>query len=67
MTRFRLGRFARGAGALRADHRAATAIEYALMAALLALAIIPVVLLMGQGIKTTLYDAIVNALASMSR
>jgi pilus assembly protein Flp/PilA len=48
-----------------ADRRGATAVEYGLMVALISLAIIATVFSMGQGIKTTLYDAISNALAAM--
>lgn len=48
-----------------ADRSGATAIEYGLIAALVGLAVMTTVFAMGQGIKTTLYGAIVNALASM--
>ncbi len=48
-----------------ADQRGATAIEYGLMVALIGLAIMSTVRAVGQGINTTLYGAIVNALASM--
>ncbi len=47
------------------DRRGATAVEYGLLVALLGLAIMSTVRAMGQGINTTLYGAIVNALASM--
>ena len=47
------------------DRRGATAIEYAVMVALISLGIVTTVFAMGEGIKTTLYGAIVNALASM--
>jgi pilus assembly protein Flp/PilA len=48
-----------------ADQRGATAIEYGLMVALIGIAILATVFSMGQGINTTLYGAIVNALSSM--
>ncbi len=48
-----------------ADRRGATAIEYGLLIALIGLAIMSSVRALGQGINTTLYGAIVNALASM--
>ena len=48
-----------------ADQRGATAIEYGLMTALIGVAIMSIVFSTGQGIKTTLYDAISNALAGM--
>jgi len=50
-----------------ADKRAATAIEYGLMASLIALAIMTTVFSMGQGIKNTLYGQITNSLANMSQ
>ena len=49
------------------DASGATAIEYGLMTALIGLTIIGTVNAAGQAIKTTLYDQIVNALASMSK
>ena len=49
------------------DETGATAIEYGLMTALIGLTIIGTVNAAGQAIKTTLYDQIVNALASMSK
>lgn len=52
-------------GRFLADRRGTTAIEYGLMAALISVVIMTVVFAMGQGIKNTLYGAIVNALASM--
>ena len=59
----RLGAWRRFLG----DETGATAIEYGLMTALIGLTIIGAVTAAGQGIKTTLYDQIVNALASMSK
>jgi len=47
------------------DRRAATAIEYGLMAALIAVAIMSIVFTTGQGINDTLYGHITNALANM--
>jgi Flp pilus assembly pilin Flp len=47
------------------DRRGATAIEYGLIVALIGVTILSTVFSMGQGIKTTLYGAITNALASM--
>jgi Flp pilus assembly pilin Flp len=49
------------------DASGVTAMEYGLMTALIGLTIIGTVTATGQGIKTTLYDQIVNALASMSK
>jgi pilus assembly protein Flp/PilA len=49
----------------RADRRGATAIEYGLMVALIAVALMSTVFSMGKGINNTLYGAITNALASM--
>ena len=62
---FPLTATARGLGRFLVDRRGATAIEYAVMVALISLGIVTTVLAMGEGIKTTLYGAIVNALASM--
>jgi Flp pilus assembly pilin Flp len=50
-----------------ADNRAATAIEYSLMAAGIGLAIMGTISSAGQAIKTTLWDQIVTALSSSSR
>jgi pilus assembly protein Flp/PilA len=50
---------------LLADQRGATAIEYGLIVALIAVALMTTVFSMGTGIKTTLYGTIVNALAAM--
>jgi Flp pilus assembly pilin Flp len=47
------------------DQRAATAIEYGLMAALIGVAIMTIVFTTGQGINETLYGRITNALANM--
>ena len=62
---FPLAATARSLGRFLVDRRGATAIEYAVMVALISLGIVTTVLAMGEGIKTTLYGAIVNALASM--
>jgi len=62
---FLLTATARSLGRFLVDRRGATAIEYAVMVALISLGIVTTVLAMGEGIKTTLYGAIVNALASM--
>jgi Flp pilus assembly pilin Flp len=59
----RLGAWRRFLG----DETGATAIEYGLMTALIGLTIIGTVNAAGQAVKTTLYDQIVNALASMSK
>jgi pilus assembly protein Flp/PilA len=56
---------ARSLGRFLADRRGTTAIEYGVMVALIAVAIMSTVFAMGEGIKTTLYGAITNALASM--
>ena len=52
-------------GRFFADERGATAIEYGLLVSMLSVALITTILSMGTGIKTTLYGAIVNALASL--
>lgn len=52
-------------GQLLADARGTTAVEYGLMAALISLAILSVVVGMGNGIKTTLYGSIVSGLQNM--
>jgi Flp pilus assembly pilin Flp len=52
-------------GHFMANQRGATAIEYGLMAALIAVAIMSIVFTTGQGINTTLYGRITNALANM--
>jgi Flp pilus assembly pilin Flp len=62
---FLLTAAARSLGRFLVDRRGATAIEYAVMVALISLGIVTTVFAMGEGIKTTLYGAIVNALASM--
>jgi Flp pilus assembly pilin Flp len=62
---FLLTATARSLGRFLVDRRGATAIEYAVMVALISLGIVTTVFAMGEGIKTTLYGAIVNALASM--
>jgi Flp pilus assembly pilin Flp len=56
---------ARRLGCFVADRSATTAVEYGLMVALIALAIMATVFSMGQGIKDTLYGAITNALAAL--
>ena len=48
-----------------ADERGTTAIEYGLLVSLIGIALMTTIFSMGTGIKTTLYGAIVNALASM--
>ena len=62
---FPLAATARSLGRFLVDRRGATAIEYAVMVALISLGIVTTVFAMGAGIKTTLYDAIVNAVAAM--
>ena len=62
---FPLTATARNLGRFLVDRRGATAIEYAVMVALISLGIVTTVFAMGEDIKTTLYGAIVNALASM--
>lgn len=49
-------------GGFAADDSGATAIEYSIMAAMIALVIIGAVRTLGQTVSTTLYGAIVNAL-----
>jgi Flp pilus assembly pilin Flp len=53
-------------GRFLADEHGTTAIEYGLMVALIGIALMTTIFSMGTGIKTTLYGAIVSALASMS-
>ena len=66
MTTSSLARLARSrVSRFLADQHAATAIEYGLMAALIAVAIMTVVFSTGQGINETLYGRITNALANM--
>ena len=62
---FLRGAAARSLGRFLADREGATAIEYGLMAALISVAIVGTIATIGQGIRTTFYDAIANALASM--
>jgi len=62
---FPLAATARSLGRFLLDRRRATAIEYGIMVALISLGIVTTVFAMGDGIKTTLYDAIVNAVAAM--
>jgi pilus assembly protein Flp/PilA len=50
-----------------ADARGATAVEYGLMAALIALTIFGTISSVGQGIKNTLYGQIVTALQNMGK
>jgi len=52
---------------LAADEDAATAVEYGLMAALIALTIFGAISSVGQGIKNTLYGQIVTALQNMGK
>jgi pilus assembly protein Flp/PilA len=49
------------------DARGATAVEYGLMAALIALTIFGALSSVGQGIKNTLYGQIVTALQNMGK
>jgi Flp pilus assembly pilin Flp len=60
-------RLAHGFARLFADRGGATAIEYGLMVALIGLAIMSTIVGVGDGIKTTLYGGIVNALSSGSK
>ncbi len=53
----------RGLARLLDDRRGATAIEYGMIAALIALAIMSTVFAMGQGINQTFYGAVLNALS----
>lgn len=46
-----------------ADQRAATAIEYGVIAALIAVTIITAVMSIGESMKTMFYEKITNALA----
>ncbi len=62
---FLLTAAARNLGRFLVDRRGATAIEYAVMVALISLGIVATVFAMGDGIRNTLYGGIVNALASM--
>jgi pilus assembly protein Flp/PilA len=50
-----------------ADARGATAVEYGLMAALIALTIFGALSSVGQGIKNTLYGQITAALQNMGK
>ncbi len=52
---------------LTADENGATAVEYGLMAALIALTIFGAISSVGQGIKNTLYGQIVTALQNMGK
>lgn len=56
-----------GARRFAADDTGATAVEYGLMAALIALTIFGALSSVGQGIKTTLYGQIVTALQNMGK
>jgi pilus assembly protein Flp/PilA len=49
------------------DRDGATAVEYGLMAALIALTIFGAISSVGQGIKDTLYGQIVSALQNMGK
>jgi Flp pilus assembly pilin Flp len=55
----------RAIGRLAANQSGATAIEYALMVALISIGIMATVFSTGEGIRVTLYEKIQNALASM--
>ena len=57
-----LGSFGRLARRFGADERAATAIEYALIAAGIAVAIVTAVTNLGTAIKTNLWDKVGNAM-----
>ena len=57
-----LGSFARLAQRFGADERGATAIEYALIAAGIAVAIVTAVTNLGTAIKTNLWDKVGNAM-----
>jgi pilus assembly protein Flp/PilA len=50
-----------------ADENGATAVEYGLLAALIALTIFAAISSVGQGIKNTLYGQIVSALQNMGK
>jgi pilus assembly protein Flp/PilA len=50
-----------------ADESGATAVEYGLLAALIALTIFAAISSVGQGIKNTLYGQIVTALQNMGK
>jgi pilus assembly protein Flp/PilA len=50
-----------------ADDDGATAVEYGLIAALIALTIFATISSVGQGIKNTLYGQIVSALQNMGK
>ncbi len=50
-----------------ADEDGATAVEYGLLAALIALTIFGAISSVGQGIKNTLYGQIVTALQNMGK
>jgi pilus assembly protein Flp/PilA len=54
---------ARSVACFIANQRGATAIEYGLIAALIAVTIIAVVMSIGDSMKTMFYDKITNALA----
>ncbi len=49
------------------DEHGATAVEYGLLAALIALTIFAAISSVGQGIKNTLYGQIVTALQNMGK
>lgn len=48
-----------------ADERGAAAVEYGILIALISIAIMGTIFTIGTGLRTTLYDAIYNALASL--
>jgi pilus assembly protein Flp/PilA len=52
---------------LAADEHGATAVEYGLIAALIALTIFGTISSVGQGIRDTLYGQIVTALQNMGK
>ena len=58
---------ARSVSDFLADQRGTTAIEYGLLISLIGMAILATVMTVGQGIKQTLYQAIVNALMTIGK
>jgi pilus assembly protein Flp/PilA len=63
----RPARWPLGLRRLAADEHGATAVEYGLLAALIALTIFAAISSVGQGIKDTLYGQIVTALQNMGK
>jgi pilus assembly protein Flp/PilA len=60
-------RWSLGLRRFAADANGATAVEYGLLAALIALTIFAAISSVGQGIKNTLYGQIVSALQNMGK